>query len=292
MPNVDPVIAGAVAHLTATARKRLDRYVKLAKVDQKAASTGYTASKGEMPELPGVQSLDARMRRGDAVLTLRFEGGISWEAQALTISRQLPDTLVASMRGRSLDGIVAHPLLSNAKVSSARINKDDVTIIETKRRGIVALEDVASIGVSRPLDIEETLVALGISRVCKVGANLASMLDASAMQTMLERLCDQGQARLTDLLPWLPAAVESANLSIKEGVLLCQANLTNGIFRTGWMSIHGGSRSRARALGGSVFISYKRMGRAYETRKPKEPTIALDEFVAMTNRKDFRRIAA
>lgn len=287
--SIDPLTAKVIAALTGPARRRLDSYLLNAPGDQRLSGAGYRAVPGEMPDIePGVW-LHAAMSKGRPVMTVELDGRrATWSAHVLTLRTELPDTVVAAMRGVDLGRIVQHPLTDDACVSSARRTGDAGTIvIETKRRPETRIADIASTGTQTTPDPVETLRELGIEKMCRVAARVIERMVPAQVEALMHRLSSGGRSfAMLDLFGYPPTGLESMKLHIRDGALVTTATFHNGRFETGRMTCHGSARSRATCFASGLFGLYRGMGPGHHIRKPREEMISLDGFAAEKQKRD------
>lgn len=292
MVEIDPLVAEVVGHMVPTARRRLEQFIRNSP-NRRTADAGFRAISSELPDMEGVSDISARIRKGKVVFTVRFGNSCAWQDQRIRMWVRTPDSLVAAMRGVPLRTVLQHPSFEGVTISSARHDSGSV-VIETRRRACVDLATIRSVGAERPLDLMDTLRALGVARLCRVAAGVIERLADPARQTLLERLREESRANVTDLFGYPPGGIESMALHVRDDRLLATAGLVNGRFSTGHLSLYGGSVSRSRIFSSGLFWAYKAgMRQGNFAKVPKESTISLEAFSGDMDRTTrYRRIAA
>ncbi len=288
--TVDSVIAAAVSALGHNARRLLDSHLTFAPQAAVVAAAGWGAHATEMRGLPDVAMLKVEWRRARPHFSLHFRSGVRWEGHRLVMPCTLPDTMVAAFRLKSLRGIADHPLFEGIVISSARREDAQRIVIETRRRPETRLADIVSTGVDTPLDLYDTLRALGVGEVCCVASEAIRRLGRDRLQSLLDRLCACAAAGRTeipilDVFGHPPSGIVAMSLHLANGALTTSCSFHNGRFRTGRMTCHGGSRSLATCYSNGMFHLYKGNGPGYKVRNPVRPTWTVDEM----QRNDTRR---
>jgi hypothetical protein len=288
--TVDPVIAAAVSALGPNARRLLDSHLIFAPQTAVVAAAGWEAHATEMRELPNVAMLKVEWRRARPHFSLHFRSGVRWEGHRLVMPCTLPNTVVAAFRLKPLRGIADHPLFEGVVVSSARKEDAQRIVIEARRRPETRISEIVSTGADTPLELYDTLRALGLVEVCRVASEAIRRLGRDQLQSLLDRLCACAATGRTDI-PILdvfghpPSGIMAMSLHFADGALTTSCSFHNGRFRTGRMTCHGGSRSLATCFSSGMFPLYMGIGPGYSVRKPVRPTWTVDEM----QRDDARR---
>lgn len=237
-----------------------------------------------MPNLPAIHRLAVAWLRNSPRFSVAFDDGVIWNGGRLEIMRIVPDTVAAALRGQPFDRILDHPLLTDMTISSAR-TEDALLIVQARPSPTTSLSATVSTGNAVPLDMMETLRALGIRTLCRVACEAMRRLDHQEMQALLDRMVAAHAAGRTeipiiDLLGRHPKGVTSMGLSIKEDAVTTSARFHNGSFVTGRLSCLGTSKSRATCFSSRMFDLYKGSGPGYVVRKPTTPSWTIEQFEA------------
>lgn len=285
LEDVDTVTARVIALLPPMSRRRLDDQLRTRRTWPSDVMKTYSAGPGELERV----RLNIDSKRGKLVSRVWLTSKARWERHALYLTMEIPDTLIAAMRRKPLDSVVSHPLLSGLTITSARREGGEV-VIETARLPLVAVGDIASIGVDRPLDLIETLRARGVTQVCKVAADLIRTVPASTRHLLAARLAETGRSTLTDIVGWRPNGATSLSTYVQDGRLQATVQFNVGSFNAGSLGLYGASRTNGRILTGpfSRFRRYPTNG--YKTRL-EQPYVTLDALVEILQPRELARAA-
>lgn len=289
-PKVDPVVAGVIARLTPTARKRLDALIDQKRSNPSATGLHFVATASEMPGVVGVKCLEGEFKNGNFVTKIITPNKGTWTREALTVKTHLPATVIAGMRGKRFDQVIDSPLFSDLVISTARENEGSI-IIEAKRRPWVDISTIPAIGTPVHVDLLTELRAKNVERVCFVAVELLQWMNADKRSIIAGRLSDQDAIRITDLHQWLPQSVTWLSLSIHEGTLWAGAGLTVGHLSRGSLYLGGADRKNAQILSGSLFWRFRGSKGGSSMRQPKTKSITLDEFAAIIQKRDGTQTA-
>lgn len=271
MQDVDIVTARMIALLPPSSRTRLNQLLRRFQNWPTDPKGTFVAGPGEFDN----ETLEIGIKRGKLTSKVRLSPQVVWERHALHVSMDMPDTIIAALRKRALNSIVEHPLLVDLTVTSARRGGDTV-IIETARKPLVAVEEINSTGIDRPLDLIETLRAMEITQVCRVTADLVKTVPLSLRSLLASRLAATGRSQMADLVGWLPRGSTSVGIYAKDGKLDANIRFTVGKYSAGTLRLGGTNRSNGRILTGSFFRFKSIYGNNYRQRL-KNPYLTLEE---------------
>lgn len=269
--DVDIVTARAIALLPPSSRRRLDEILRWRRTWPRDRVRPFHAHSGEIEGI----SLSITSRRGRLATSVRLSSHATWERHALRVAAPIPDAIVAALRRRQLDSVVAHPLLGGLRITSAR-REGDVVVIETARLPLVDVATVASTGVDRPLDLIETLRALGVEQVCRVAADLVQTVPTGSRHLLAARLAAARRSDLVDIAGWKPTGALSQAVHVTEGRLEANVLFTVGRFTNGSLSLNGASRTNGRILSGP-FARFRLWPSNGHRPRLQRPHITLDE---------------
>lgn len=269
--DVDVVTARAIALLPPSSRQRLDEILRRRRTWPSDKVPRFQAGAGEIEGI----SITIASKRNRLATSIRLSTLVTWERHTLRVCKPIPDTIIAAMRHRQLDAIVSHPLLGGLRVTSAR-REDDTVVIETARLPLVDVASIASTGVERPLNLIETLRALGVEKVCRVAADLMQAVPRGSRHLVAARLAATRRSNLSDLAGWRPTGALSQTVQICEGCLEANVVFTVGRFGNGTLFLHGSSRSNGRILNGPFGRFRQWPSNGYRSRLQR-PHITLDE---------------
>lgn len=279
MQEVDIVTARIIELLPPSSRERLNETLKRYHNWPNSQPHAFRAGPGELDR----ESIEIAAKRGKLISRIQLSPHARWERHALHLQMEMPDTMISAMRNRALDSIVAHRLFDGLIISSAR-RSEDVVIIETKRKPMIRVDDIKSSGIDRPIDLLETLEALGVTEVCKVAGDLIRTIPKSRLHQLAGRIAASKRSELNDLVGWKPQGVTSMRISISNNKLEAAVIFTVGRYSGGTIFLHGASRTNGRILTGPFARFRAILSNNYRSRL-KQPYMTLEEFAKnLTNR--------